>query len=187
MNQSNANRTDAEIVELYFARNEAAIRETQIKYGKVCMQVSMNILDSTPDAEECVNDGYLKTWNSIPPSRPNSLCAFVCRIVRNLSLNRLREMRAAKRNRDLTVSFDELSACIPMPDETSGALAEELNGFLAGLERTDRILFVGRYWYAFPVKDLAERAGMTPNAVSQRLFKTRAQLRAYLEERGYRV
>ena len=187
MNPTTPTRSDAEIVELYFARDERAIRETDTKYGKVCMQVSMNILDSPPDAEECVNDTYLKTWNSIPPVRPHSLCAFVCRIARNLSINRLRDMRAAKRSRDLTVSLDELEASIPMPDETSGELAEILNAFLARQEKIDRVLFVGRYWYAAPVKELARRAGMTPNAVSLRLRRCRERLRAYLEERGYRA
>ena len=93
---------DQEIISLYFDRDEQAIKETDTKYGKTCMQVSMNILHSHPDAEECVSDTYLKTWNSIPPQRPNSLCAFVCRIVRNLSLNRLKELTAAKRDRELT-------------------------------------------------------------------------------------
>ena len=82
--------SDEEIVELYFARNEQAIAETDKSYGKACMQVSMNILDSRPDAEECVNDTYLKTWNSIPPTKPHSLCAFLCRIIRNLSLTACR-------------------------------------------------------------------------------------------------
>ena len=83
---------DQDIIDLYFARDEQAIAETDKSYGKVCMQVSMNILDSRPDAEECVSDTYLKTWNSIPPTKPRSLCAFVCRIARNLSINRLREL-----------------------------------------------------------------------------------------------
>ena len=115
--------TDAAIIELYFARDEEAIKKTDEKYGKLCMQTSMNILNSRPDAEECVSDTYLKTWNSIPPTRPASLCTFILRIIRNLSLNRLRDMKAARRNRDLTVSLEELEDCIPMPDEQSPALA----------------------------------------------------------------
>ena len=178
---------DQEIIALYFARDEQAIRETDLRYGKTCMQVSMNILDSRPDAEECVNDTYLKTWDSIPPARPASLCAFVCRIVRNLSLNRLKELTAAKRSRDLTVSFEELEACIPMPDEESPALAEELAAFLKTEGETDRALFVGRYWFACSVEELARRTGMTKRAVHMRIFRTRERLRAYLTERGYSV
>ena len=178
---------DQDIIKLYFERNERAIVETDRSYGKVCMQVSMNILDSRPDAEECVNDTYLKTWKSIPPERPNSLCAFVCRIARNLSLNRLRDMRREKRNSELTVSFEELEACIPMPDEESPALAEELAAFLKTEGEIDRALFVGRYWFACSVEELARRTGMTKRAVHMRIFRTRERLRAYLTERGYGV
>ena len=178
---------DQEIIALYFARDEQAIRETDARYGKTCMQVSMNILRSRPDAEECVNDTYLKTWDSIPPARPASLCAFVCRIVRNLSLNRLKELTADKRSRDLTVSFEELEACIPMPDEESPALAEELAAFLKTEGETDRALFVGRYWFACSVEELARRTGLTKRAVHMRIFRTRERLRAYLTERGYSV
>ena len=178
---------DQEIIALYFARDEQAIRETDVRYGKTCMQVSMNILRSRPDAEECVNDTYLKTWDSIPPARPASLCAFVCRIVRNLSLNRLKELTAAKRSRDLTVSFEELEACIPMPDEESPVLAEELAAFLKTEGETDRALFVGRYWFACSVEELARRTGLTKRAVHMRIFRTRERLRAYLIERGYSV
>ena len=178
---------DQEIISLYFDRDEQAIAETDKRYGKTCMRVSMSILNSHPDAEECVNDTYLKTWNAIPPARPRSLCAFVCRIVRNLSINRLEELTAAKRNRDLTVSFEELEACIPLPDEASPELAELLESFLRKEGETDRVLFVGRYWFACPVEDLARRTGLTRRAVHMRIFRTRERLRAYLTERGYGV
>ena len=178
---------DQDIIALYFARNEQAIRETDRQYGKVCMQVSMNILDSRPDAEECVNDTYLKTWNSIPPTKPGSLCAFVCRIARNLSLNRLRDLRREKRNKELTLSLDELEACIPAAMEDSEQLATLLNDFLAGLDETNRVLFMGRYWYSYAIDHLARSMGLTQKAVYMRLYKIRERLRAYLSERGYRV
>ena len=185
MNQSSLQ--DAAIIELYFARNEQAIAETDAKYGKLCMQVSMNIVNSHPDAEECVSDGYLKTWNSIPPTRPASLCAFVCRIVRNLSLNRLREMKAAKRSRDLTLSLEELEGCISVDESLSDQLPALISAFLEGLEPLDRQIFMGRYWHAMPVKELARQYGMTPNAVSIRLHRIREGLRIHLEEGGYTV
>ena len=178
---------DQDIIDLYFARDEQAIAETDKSYGKVCMQVSMNILDSRPDAEECVNDTYLKTWNSIPPTKPNSLCAFVCRIARNLSLNRLRDLRREKRNREVTLSLDELEACIPAAVEDAGELSELLNGFLEGLDETNRVLFMGRYWYAYAIDGLAARTGLTQKAVYMRLHKTRERLKAYLAGRGYQV
>ena len=182
---------DQDIINLYFARNEQAIAETDKSYGKVCMQVSMNILDSRPDAEECVSDTYLKTWHSIPPTKPASLCAFVCRIARNLSLNRLRDLRRERRNREITVSFDELAECIPAregdAEQLSEQLSEQLNSFLEALSREDRILFVGRYWYSYAVNDLAGRLELSPKTVYARLQRIREALRVYLEERGYRV
>ena len=178
---------DQEIIALYFDRNEQAIAETDKSYGKVCMQVSMNILDSRPDAEECVSDTYLKTWNAIPPTRPQSLCAFVCRIARNLSLSRLRDLRRQKRNQEMTLSFDELEACIPATVEDAGELSTLLNDFLEGLDETNRVLFMGRYWYSYAIDDLAAQMGLTDKAVYMRLHKTREKLRAYLAERGYRV
>ena len=179
--------SDEEIVELYFARNEQAIAETDRKYGKVCMQVSMNIVESRPDAEECVSDGYLKTWHSIPPTRPASLCAFVCRIVRNLSINRLRNMKAERRNKDLTLSLEELEACISVDESHADILPGLISSFLEGLDETDRKLFMGRYFHATPVKDLAKTYDMTPNAVSLRLHKTRERLRLHLEKGGYTI
>ena len=178
---------DQDIIALYFDRDEQAITQTDKKYGSLCMRISLNVLDSKPDAEECVSDTYLKTWNSIPPTRPNSLCAFVCKIARNLSLNRLRDLHREKRNRELTVSFEELETCIPMPDESTNELSHLLTTFLDGQGETDRVLFVGRYWFHAPVSDLANRMGMTQNAVSLRLHKTREKLRVYLTERGYRL
>ena len=185
--QPNSSLSDTAIVELYFARDEQAIAETDAKYGKVCMQVSMNIVESRPDAEECVNDGYLKTWHAIPPARPNSLCAFVCRIVRNLSLNRLRELKAAKRGRDVTLSLEELEECIPLDLSHADKLATLLSDFMETQEELDRKLFMGRYWHAIPVKELARQWDMTPNAVSLRLLRTRERLRTFLAEGGYVV
>ncbi len=178
---------DTDIIDLYFARDERAITETDRRYGRACMQLSYNILENRPDAEECVSDTYLKTWNAIPPTRPQSLCAFVLRIVRNLSLDRLRRRTAARRDRGLTVSLSELEACLPAREESSAELSELLNGFLATLGERDRRLFLGRYWYGLSVKEVAAEWGMTPNAASQNLAKTRERLRAYLSEGGYTV
>ncbi len=178
---------DREIIDLYFARDERAITETERSYGRACLRVSMGILGSHADAEECVNDTYLKTWESIPPARPASLCAYICRIVRNLSIDRLRVLNAARRNRDLTVSLSELEECIPVREDAAGELAEVLSDFLRGIDERDRALFLGRYWYAIPVKTLAVEWDMSPTAVSLRLGRTRARLKDYLTERGYTV
>ena len=178
--------TDAEIVALYFARDEEAIRQTADKYGGYCKSISMSLLHCESDAEECVNDTYLKTWNTIPPKRPSVLRTFLARIVRSLSIDRYRRNHSEKYNRDLETALDELSICSPAEDNDP-ALGETLRLFVDGLSETDRKLFVGRYWYAYPVKKLAEAYAMTPNAVSLRLHRIRLDLRAYLEERGYRI
>ncbi len=179
---------DIRIIELYFARDEQAIRHTADKYGAYCTAVSMNILHSEPDAEECVNDTYLKTWNSIPPTRPSSLRHFLATIVRNLSLNRWRSWHSEKRNKDMEVSLSELEACFPAPDDGDrGELTELLNEFLAALPKQDRIMFVQRYWYSLTAAQIGGELGLSENAVWVRLHRTREKLRDYLEERGYHV
>ena len=179
--------TDSDIIRLFFDRDEQAIAETTAKYGKYCMTIAKDILDSEQDAEECVSDVYLKVWNSIPPDTPDSLKAYIAVLTRRLAINRYHESRAQRRNRMLEVAFEELEACIPAPEEAAGELPELLNEFLAGLKETDLRLFVRRYWYAMMPAELAKREGMTVNAVTVKLYKTRNKLRKFLEERGYKV
>jgi len=178
--------TDQEIISLYFARDEQAIAETSRVYGSMCMSTAMRVLDSRPDAEECVSDAYLKAWNSIPPEKPRVLGAFLCRITRNLAITRYRALHRHKRNRDLELSLSELAECIPAAEEDS-TLRDLIDSFLRGLEDTDRRLFLGRYFHSYTVRRMAKAYGMTENAVSLRLYKTREKLRAYLEKEGYSI
>lgn len=178
---------DEQILDLYFARDERAIAVCEKQFGVDCKRLSMGILHSEPDAEECVNDTWLKAWNVIPPKRPTPLRAFLLRITRNLSINRLRYNRSECRDQNLTVALDELEGCIPMPEEHSSALSEMLSEFLRTLSREDRLLFMGRYFHALPVEELARRMGMKPNTAAVRLYRTREALRAFLGERGYRA
>ncbi len=178
---------DQDIISLYFARDEAAIQETAVKYGCFCHGVALGILGNASDAEECVNDTYLHTWNSIPPQRPTSFKAFLGRIVRNLSIDRYRSLHLVRRNRDMEIMLSELEDCLPTQDAEVGEseLSELLDEFLTGLEPLDRTLFMGRYWHTYPVNRLAAHYGLTPNAVSLRLRRTRERLRSFLMERGY--
>lgn len=178
---------DKDIIELFFARDEAAIKETDQKYGSYCHSIAQNILKSAPDAEECVSDTYLKAWNSIPPERPHALKAFLGCIVRRLSLDRYRSWHTAKRDRNLEVAFEELSDCVPLRDEETPILRELLNEFLASLEPKDRVTFMRRYWYAMPPAQIAKLDKVSVNAVTVRIYKTRNKLRDFLAERGYRV
>ncbi len=182
---------DARIIDLYFARNEQAIRETETAYGRYCYGIALRILGSPADAEECVNDTYLRTWNSIPPKRPQALRAYLAHIVRNVAISRYRQYHAAKRNAGMEVSLTELSECLPAPDSgehgTDAELRETLNAFVRALDETDRRLFVGRYWHGYAVSELARAYGMRENTVSQRLYRIRERLRRHLTERGYTV
>ena len=178
---------DHQIIELYFARDELAIEETAKRYGGVCMQVSMDILQDRMDAEECVSDTWLQTWRTIPPQRPTILKAFLCRITRNLSINRLRERKAKRRNRDMTLSLEELEGVLSLPEEHAEGLSELISEFLRSLEREDRLLFMGRSWHGQSVKDLADRMGLSANAAAVRLHRIREELRDYLTDKGVTV
>ena len=178
--------TDEEIVALYFARNEAAIKHTDRNYGAYCMSVAMNILNNRPDAEECVNDTWLAAWNTMPPKSPRNLCAYLGKLVRNISINRLKSLRRECRDRDLTLSFEELEDIIPAPDDTDASvICGWLDEYPSTLQKLDRQLFVGRYWYNHSVKELAGHYGMTPNAATKRITRVREGLRDFLKERGY--
>lgn len=171
------------LTERYFARDEGAIQETARLYEPLCMSIALNIVGNREDAEECVNDTWLRAWNHIPPDRPRSMAAYLGKIVRNLAINRWH----AGRDRAFLVDLDELRDCIPMAEEEASRLPALLDEFLAGCEPPDRRLFVGRYWYAQSVKSMAASLGMKSNTASQRLTRMRKELKRFLEERGYTV
>lgn len=179
---------DDKIIELYFARSGSAITETSAKYGAFFRRISRNILSSEQDAEECVNDTYLKAWNSIPPQKPEKLQAYLARIVRNLSLNRWKKLTADKRGGgEMSVALSELEECIPAADTVQrecdrAELSAALNSFLRSLPEEKRSVFLRRYWYLVPVKEIAEQSGMTESKVKSMLLRTRNELRQFLEK-----
>lgn len=176
---------DQKIVELYWERSETAISETQKKYGRYCHYIAYQILYSDQDAEECVNDTYLAVWNSIPPNRPEPLQPYVCRIGRNIALNRLRSAAAQKRS-GYVISLEELSGCIPAPCRDDGkALGRAMDAWLDTLNIESRVIFLRRYWFGDSVKDIAAAFKMKENAVSVRLSRLRDSLKAYLIKEGY--
>lgn len=182
---------DNEIIELYFARSEKAISETEKKYGGYLGSIAYSILRDRSDCEEVVNDCYLKTWNSIPPARPQSLKAYIGRIVRNLSLNAFDKQSAKKRGRgSVQTVLDELSEVIPSDDCAEDRLYEHelsklLDRFLGGLDEKTRIVFVRRYWYLNGVKDIAKACKLSEGAVKMRLKRTREKLKEFLEQEGF--
>lgn len=180
---------DNAIIELYWTRSEQAIRETELKYGRLFHQIANNILHNPADAEECVNDTYLGAWNAIPPARPRILTAFLCRIARNLALKKYQYVHAARRNPAVTVSYEELEECLPAGDLDYGNFADDqladcINRFLDTLDTEPRQVFVCRYWYFDSVKELMRRFGMSKSKVESMLFRTRNKLRIWIEEEG---
>ncbi len=179
--------TDQDIIALYFARDEAAIRESERAHGRYCMSISMGILDSRSDAEECVNDTFLAAWNTIPPANPPSLRSYLGRIARNFSISRYRERHRQKRNSDMEISLTELEACIPMREEQADELLPLLECFLRTEDALDRKLFVGRYWHGYAPGVLAHAHGLSKNAVNLRLLRLRERLKKFLEQEGYSI
>ncbi len=182
--------TDEEIVSLYLSRSESAIAHTRDKYGQRLRAVSYNILRDRQSSEECENDSYLAAWGAIPPARPiNCLYAFLARIIRNLSLNRLRDSKRLKRQSELVALSDELEELISSPDDTeceveSHQLAAIVSGFLRTLPENRRLIFLRRYWYTDSTAELAERFGMSQSNVKTTLCRIRAELREYLKKEG---
>ncbi|MDN4619486.1 RNA polymerase sigma factor [Paenibacillus sp. PsM32] len=180
---------DNEIVELFMTRNESAITESSRQYGRYCYTISYNILSDSEDAEECVNDTWLRTWNAIPPQRPNKLSFFVGRITRNLSLDKFKAKKAQKRGGEMTIILGELDDCIPSEHDVEQAILEKdlsqtINRFLHTLPERECNLFLARYWYSQSQAEIAEQFAMKENNVKASLFRTRTKLKAYLMEEG---
>lgn len=179
---------DEKIIELFFGRSEQAIRELDIKYGKVCHKLSYNILNSRQDAEECVNDAYLGAWNAIPPAKPNPLLTYLCKIVRNISLKAYYRKGAAKRNSVYDVAIQELEAYLSAPNTVESEieareLARIIESFLDTLTVENRVIFMRRYWFSDTYTEIAERIGLTEKNISVRLTRIRQGMKQYLIER----
>lgn len=177
---------DKRIIELYFARDEDAIKATAAKYGRLLHGISYRILSSAEDSDECVNDTYMRAWQAIPPTRPSYLSAFLCKIVRNLSLNRYRRER---RHRSMTAEliFEEIAECVPdtrCDIANDIVLRDALNGFVATLGAPQRRVFLLRYFYMRSVREIADEVGDTVGSVKTRLSRVRVSLREYLEREG---
>ncbi len=182
---------DQAIVALYWARDERAIGETSAKYGGYCLSIARNILKNEPDSEECVNDTWLHTWNSVPPTKPSILSAYLGTITRNLSLARLRASETLKRKGNkLALAYEELEESLPgsasVEDTVSAKeLGRLLDQFLRTLSDRDCYLFIRRYWYLDSVSQIALRYGMPEGSVKSRLHIIRKKLKTYLRKKGY--
>ncbi len=177
---------DNVIVDLYWKRDQNAIVESSLKYGSYCRSIAYGILHNTEDSEECVNDTWLRAWDSMPPQRPDKLSAFLGRITRNLALDRYDYHHAAKRSGSFDVLLSELSDCIPSgtDDYAQLELSELLSKFLREQPEKQRNLFLRRYWYCESIEELCKRYHMSQSAVKSSLFRTRSKLKEYLESEG---
>ena len=184
---------DDGIVALYLKRDEAAVKETANKYGSALRRIAAGVLGDPFAAEECENDTYPQAWNSIPPHEPRDhLFPFLARITRHLAIDRCRREAAQKRAGKTVELTREMAECIPSPADgfdapDAQALIRAVNRFLAALPEEQRNVFLRRYWFFDPVKDIAARFGCSQSKVKTMLFRLREKLRAYLEEEGYEI
>ena len=179
---------DEKIVELYWERDENAIRQTQLKYGRYCYSIAFNILGDREDSEECESDTYLDAWNSIPPEKPPYLSAYLGMIARRRALDRYRHKRAQKRVEDkFAVSLCELEECLASEKSVVDELAEKelakaISDFLYTLSETECNVFLRRYWYFDSIADICKRYGYGQSRVKMMLKRSREKLMKYLEK-----
>lgn len=182
---------DQSIIELYFARDERAIKETDVKYGKLCYSVAYHILCNHEDSEECVNDTYVGLWNTIPPTRPKHLMAFACGITRNLSLKRVEAMTRQKRALATVVSFDELEEALPDSIISAGVsdmdIGRVISDFLRREKQDARNVFIRKYYFFDSIEEIAARYGFTESKVKSILYHTRNKLKKHLIKEGITV
>lgn len=179
---------DAKIIELYNARNELAVAETERKFGKMLFSIAMNVLSNREDSEETVNDTYGKAWNKIPPEKPDFLGAWLGKITRNLSISRWRKNRAQKRS-GIETMLSELEECIPSSENVEAEsenkeVTATINRWLETLQKEERILFLRRYWFGDSVAELSEKSKITPKKLSSKMFHLRKNLKEFLEKEG---
>ena len=185
---------DVQIIDLFWKRDETAIRETQRRYGSYCRSIAWRMLANHQDVQECLNDTWLGAWKSMPPHRPNCLRIFLGKITRNLALKRLEKSAASKRGGgEVELALEELEQCLTGTDEVSQQVEDRLNArmlaavleeFLRGLSARTRILFLRRYWYFCSIREIAQEEGLSEGAVKSSLFRTREKLKAKLQEEG---
>lgn len=182
---------DKEIIALYQTRDENAIRQTEKKYSSYLTAIALNILGNREDSEECLNDTYLKAWNSIPPNIPAKLQYYLGKITRELSIDRQRKKTSLKRGgTEYELSLDELCECADSGDTTEQAadlsvLIDLIEKFLHSRTDDERDMFVCRYYFCDSVKEIAEYFGVNVSKVKNTLFRSRTELKKYLESEGY--
>ena len=182
---------DSKIIELFFARNEDAIKHTDDTYGRRLFHLADNIVQNDQDAEESVSDTYMKAWDTIPPQRPEHFFAYIAKICRNFALKRIDWQKAKKRNAEVVTLTQEMENCIPDTYRDMEAdereLGRILDAFLRTLTPENQMVFLRRYWYVDTIAEIAVRYGISESAVQMRLNRTRSKLAMYLAKEGIKV
>ena len=182
---------DSKIIELFFARNEDAIKHTDDTYGRRLFHLADNIVHNDQDAEESVNDTYMKAWDTIPPQRPEHFFAYIAKICRNFALKRIDWQKAKKRNAEVVTLTQEMENCIPDTyrdiEADERELGRILDAFLRTLTPENQMVFLRRYWYVDTIAEIAVRYGISESAVQMRLNRTRSKLAMYLAKEGIKV
>lgn len=182
---------DNKIVSLYFARDEAAIRETEKKYGRYLSKIAYNILYDREDCRESVNDTYLSAWESIPPQKPDILSTYLAKITRRIAIDILRRKKRSKRlPSEYTVSLSELEESLSGGNATeteidTRLLADAINGYLRTLPEEAKNAFIGRYYFADSIREIAAYSQTSEAKIKSLLYRTRNKLRLYLEQEGF--
>lgn len=182
------NISDKKITALLESRSEQALKLLSEKYGGLCTTISYNVLGNRSDSEEVVNDTYMKVWNTIPPEKPHNLCAYIAKIVRNLSLDKLRYNSRSKRQGETDALLSELEECIPATDDTersveNNELRSALNAFIAELDERTRKIFILRYFACFSISEISEKSDISETNVTSILSRTRTKLKKYLSDK----
>ena len=171
------------IVDLLWRRSEDALTVCASQFGAYCHRIAMNVMHNGDDADECVNETWLKVWDAIPPAKPDKLRAFIGKVTRNISINRYNSDHAQKRVRTVDIVIDEL-ADIPAPQADDGEITQTINAFLRAEPERNADIFIKRYWYLQSVKDIAVEYGWSENRVAALLFRMRDRLKLKIESEG---
>lgn len=184
--------SDAEIISLFQARDETAISAASRKFGNYCGTVINNILKNPEDAEECLNDTWMRAWETIPPHEPRNLAAYLATLAKNISLNRYKDNHAKKRGSgEIPLVLEELAECCTRNSDVEKEyehklLVEAINDFLRTLPKDKRDIFVLRYWFCLSTKEITKKVGaLNRSSVSVTLLRTRKALAAYLKKKGF--
>lgn len=183
--------SDEEIIGLYWKRDETAITESAGQYGRYCQSIALRILESAEDSEECVNDTWLKSWNALPPGKPDRLSVFFGKITRNLAFDRYRKKHAGKRGGGETaLVLEELEDCVSSGSSVEkefddSELSRSINQFVRSLPDRERNIFLARYWYGFSIIQIGKKFGMKENSVKVNLHRSRTKLKEHLLKEGF--